>query len=62
MGCVRLRRSSASAARQPDIKKRFEEMGYDYVGSSPADGGKRLAAERDKWGDVIKRANIKVDL
>ena len=50
------------AARQPDVMKRFEEMGFDYVGSSPADGDKRLEAERDKWRDVIKRANIKVDL
>jgi hypothetical protein len=51
-----------AAARQPDVMKRFEEMGFDYVGSSPADGDKRLEAERDKWRDVIKRANIKVDL
>jgi hypothetical protein len=62
MGCVRLRHSCASAARQSDIKKRFEEMGFGYVGSAPADGGKRLEAERDKWRDVIRRANIKVDL
>jgi hypothetical protein len=51
-----------ATARQPDIMKRFEEMGFDYVGSSPADGDKRLEAERDKWRDVIRRANIRVDL
>jgi tripartite-type tricarboxylate transporter receptor subunit TctC len=58
----RLHDVAIAAARQPDVMKRFEEMGFDYVGSSPADGDKRLEAERDKWRDVIKRANIKVDL
>jgi len=58
----RLHEVAIAAARQPDVMKRFEEMGFDYVGSSPADGDKRLEAERDKWRDVIKRANIKVDL
>jgi tripartite-type tricarboxylate transporter receptor subunit TctC len=58
----RLHEVAIAAARQPDVMKRFEEMGFDYVGSSPADGDKRLEVERDKWRDVIKRANIKVDL
>ena len=58
----RLHEVAIATARQPDIMKRFEEMGFDYVGSSPADGDKRLETERDKWRDVIKRANIKVDL
>ena len=61
MGCVRLRNSCAATARQPDIMKRFEEMGFDYVGSPPADGNKRLEPGGDKWHDVIKRANIRVD-
>ena len=62
MGCVRLRRSCAAAARQADVMNRFEEMGFDYVGSLPGDGDKLLEAERDKWRDVIKRANITVNL
>ena len=33
----------------------------EAVASSPADALKYIAAERDKWGKVVKAANIRAD-
>jgi len=59
---MRLNAAALHAARSPDVARRFAELGFDYVGSSPADGDARLAREKAKWLDVIRRANIRVDL
>jgi len=59
---MRLNAAALHAARSPDVARRFVELGFDYVGSSPADGDARLAREKAKWLDVIRRANIRVDL
>lgn len=59
---MRLNEAAIRAARAPDIARRLEDLGFDYVGSSPAEGDARLAREKVKWLDVIRRANIRVDL
>ncbi len=59
---MRLNQAALHAARAPDVAQRFAELGFDYVGSSPAGGDARLAREKAKWQDVIRRANIRVDL
>jgi tripartite-type tricarboxylate transporter receptor subunit TctC len=59
---ARLNEAVLRAARAPDIAQRFVELGFDYVGSTPAEGDARLAREKAKWQDVIRRANIRVDL
>jgi tripartite-type tricarboxylate transporter receptor subunit TctC len=43
------------------IKERFAAMGAQLLGGSPVDFGRMIAAETEKWGKVIKFANIKVD-
>jgi tripartite-type tricarboxylate transporter receptor subunit TctC len=45
----------------PKTKARFAELGSAEVIGSPADFGKLVAAETEKWGKVIKFANIKVE-
>ena len=59
---ARLNAAALHAARAADVARRFTELGFDFVGSSPADGDARLAREKAKWQDVIRRANIRVDL
>lgn len=59
---MRLNQAALRAARAPEITKRFEELGFDYVGSTPAEGDERLAREKAKWLDVVQRADIRVDL
>jgi len=43
----------------PKIKARLAEMGGMLLAGSPADFGKLIAEETDKWGQVIRTANIK---
>jgi tripartite-type tricarboxylate transporter receptor subunit TctC len=43
----------------PKMKARFAELGGTVLPGSPADFGKLIAAETEKWGKVIRAANIK---
>jgi tripartite-type tricarboxylate transporter receptor subunit TctC len=43
----------------PDVKARLAELGVSVVAGSPADFGKFIADETEKWGKVIKFAGIK---
>jgi tripartite-type tricarboxylate transporter receptor subunit TctC len=45
----------------PELKTRLATFGAVVMTSTPAEFGKFIAAEIDKWGKVIKFANIKVD-
>ena len=41
------------------VKARFEDLGATVFPGSPADFGKFIAEETEKWGKVIRAANIK---
>ena len=41
--------------------ERFDDLGSAEVIGSPADVGKIVAAETDKWAKVINFAHIKVE-
>jgi tripartite-type tricarboxylate transporter receptor subunit TctC len=43
----------------PKLKARLTELGGDVLALSPADFGKFIADETEKWGKVIRAANIK---
>ena len=45
----------------PKSKARFEELGATLLPGSPADFGKLVADETDKWGKVVKFAGVKAD-
>ena len=45
----------------PRIKARFADLGGMALSGSPADFGKLIAEETEKWGKVIRAANIKVE-
>jgi tripartite-type tricarboxylate transporter receptor subunit TctC len=45
----------------PGIKARVADLDGTVLVGSPADFGKLLAAETDKWGKVIHAANIKAE-
>jgi tripartite-type tricarboxylate transporter receptor subunit TctC len=45
----------------PKIKARIAESGGHALAGSPADLGKLIADETEKWGKVIRSANIKPD-
>jgi len=43
----------------PKIKTRLADLGADVLALSPADFGKLIADETEKWAKVIKFAGIK---
>jgi tripartite-type tricarboxylate transporter receptor subunit TctC len=48
-----------TALADPGIKARIVDLG-DVLALSPADFGKLIADDTEKWGKVIRAANIKV--
>jgi tripartite-type tricarboxylate transporter receptor subunit TctC len=44
---------------EPKMKARLADLGGDVLALSPADFGKLIADETEKWGKVIRAANIK---
>jgi tripartite-type tricarboxylate transporter receptor subunit TctC len=57
----RLNKEIKVALAKPEIKTRFAELSGMVVGGSPADFGKLIVGETEKWGKVIRAANIRVD-
>jgi tripartite-type tricarboxylate transporter receptor subunit TctC len=45
----------------PNIKARFADLGVTALPGSPADFGKLIAEETEKWGKVVRFAGIKVE-
>jgi len=54
-----LNRETNAALADPGIKARLADLGLTVFAGSPADFGKLIAEETEKWGKVIKFANIK---
>jgi tripartite-type tricarboxylate transporter receptor subunit TctC len=42
----------------PDVRKRFADLGVDPVGGPPEAFSRHIRAESEKWGRVVKTANI----
>jgi tripartite-type tricarboxylate transporter receptor subunit TctC len=47
------------ALADPKIRARFADLGGTAMGGSPADFGKLIAEETERWGKVVRAANIK---
>jgi tripartite-type tricarboxylate transporter receptor subunit TctC len=45
----------------PKIKARFADLGGTALVGSPAEFGRLIAQETEKWGKVIRAANIKAE-
>jgi hypothetical protein len=43
----------------PKLKERLADLGGITIAGSPGDFGKLIANETEKWGKVIRAANIK---
>ena len=58
---ARISRDIAQVLNEPDTKRRLNELSLEVVGSTPAEFGGTLKRDYDKWGRVIREANIKLD-
>jgi tripartite-type tricarboxylate transporter receptor subunit TctC len=55
----RLNKEINAAIADPKIKARIADLGYVPFASSSAEFGKFIVSETEKWGKVIRAANIK---
>ena len=57
----KLNKSINAVLAEPAIKARFTELGAEAMIMTPAEFGKYMAEETEKWGKVVKFAHIKAD-
>src|SRR5262249_6207124 len=55
----RLNNEINAGLADPKIKARIADLGATVLAGSPAEVGKLIAAETEKWGKVIRAANMK---
>ncbi len=58
---ARLNADTVKALAEPDVKKKFADLGVDAVSSTPEQFAAFIRAESDKYARLIKEANIKVN-
>ena len=57
----KLNREINAAITDPKVRSRLVELGCTVLGGSPADFGKLIANETEKWAKVVSYAGIKAD-
>ena len=57
----KLNKEVNAALADPRMKARIVDLGGDVLALSPADFGKLIADETEKWGKAIRAINIKAD-
>ena len=55
----RLHRESVRILALPEVRKRFDELGIEVIGNTPAEFAAVIAAETPQWAKVIRDAGIK---
>jgi tripartite-type tricarboxylate transporter receptor subunit TctC len=58
---TKLNRVIVEVIASPAMKERLGSLGFETVGSTPTEFAERIAVELDKWGKLIRAANIKVE-
>jgi tripartite-type tricarboxylate transporter receptor subunit TctC len=56
-----LNREAKKAFSAPDVRDRFVAQGVEFALGSPDDFGAHIAADTKRWGEVIRRAGIKLE-
>ena len=56
-----LSKEMQAAIRKPELRERFITLGIDPAGSTPEEFTTFLRNEVEKWGKVIKAANVKIE-
>lgn len=57
----RLAAEAQKALQSPELRERYQTLGMDPVSSSPAELARVMSDAYDRFGDVIQRANIKIE-
>jgi tripartite-type tricarboxylate transporter receptor subunit TctC len=57
----RLAEEAAKAAKTPMVQERFKPDDAEAVGSTPAQYAAYIKKEQERWGKVVRAANVKAD-
>jgi tripartite-type tricarboxylate transporter receptor subunit TctC len=57
----RWHRDIVQMVAMPDVKERLESLGFVPVANTPQEFEQRLKTEMEKWGKVVRDANIRAD-
>ena len=57
----RLNAELVKALKLPDVSERLLRDGIEPIGSSPEEFRAHTRREREKWGKVVRDANVKVE-
>jgi tripartite-type tricarboxylate transporter receptor subunit TctC len=60
-GDRQLNKEINAVAADPNMKARLDGLGVDPMSMTSAEFGKFIADETEKWGKVIRAANIKAE-
>jgi tripartite-type tricarboxylate transporter receptor subunit TctC len=58
---ARINAEVAGILKQADTASRVREQGFDIVANSPESAQRFMAAEVERWGKLVREANIKAD-
>ena len=58
---TKLQQALQDVLKEDEVKQRLADLGAQPVGSTPADFAAFLKKEDAKWGEVVKKGNIKLD-
>lgn len=56
-----IQRGANAALNTPAVRERINSLGIDSIGSTPEEFAELIRRERERWGPIIKRANIRAD-
>jgi tripartite-type tricarboxylate transporter receptor subunit TctC len=58
---ARLNAEINAILKQPDVVQKMNAQGFKLIGGTPEDFAALIRGEGERWGPVIRQANIKVD-
>jgi tripartite-type tricarboxylate transporter receptor subunit TctC len=57
----KLSAAAAQALKNPEVIAKYEAMGAEPVGSTPAQFASYVESEAKKWNDIVKKSGAKLD-
>lgn len=57
----KLQRAVVDALKEDEVQQRLKDLGAQPVGSTPAEFAAFLKKEEAKWGEVVRKGDIKAD-
>jgi tripartite-type tricarboxylate transporter receptor subunit TctC len=58
---AQLGQAMSEAVRQPDVRRKMQDLAALPVGNAPAEAAAHIAAERARWRRVIQAASVTLE-